>query len=129
MQKGELDGIPDTALGVGAGFGHRFVKRVEGGWSMCDTEGERVDGISAHDWLDGGYFTVYMGDGVAMNRVLSGAALADGEDVATNDEGKAIPLTAEHPYRAGRCEAAVSATDLTSLVRLQPNTNAESEPA
>lgn len=129
MQKGELDGVPDTVLAVGAINGHRFVKKVEDGWSECTVAGELVDGISAHDIEDGKYGTVYMGDGVAMNKVLSGAALADGEHVATDADGKAIPLTAEHAYRAGRCEAAVSAANLTTLVRLQPNSNAESEPA
>lgn len=125
MQKGELDGIPETVLAVGAINGYRFCKRVANGWAECTVAGELVDGISAHDIADGAYGTVYMGD--AINRVLSGAALTDGAYVATDADGKAIPLTGEHQYRAGKCEAAVSGTGLTSLVRLQPAINNEVE--
>lgn len=73
---------------VGAIAAHRFCKLVEGGMSQCDTEGERVDGISGYAYADGYEMGVLYGLG--SRTVEAGDAVGGAVEVMTDEDGRAI---------------------------------------
>lgn len=120
MSSGILYTINDTNLCVGAITGGRYCQRIANGYRQCTTIGERVDGISLQSFNDGDKGEFQLG---GFGEVLSGAALTDGQLVMTDAAGKAIPfVVATGNYAAGYCDQAVAATDLTTTVRVRPDT-------
>lgn len=121
MSSGVLYTINDTNIAVGAIIGGRYCQRIAGGYRQCTTAGERADGVSLQSYTDGQRDAVFQLGGFA--EVLSGAALTDGQSVMTDAAGKAVPfVVATGNHRAGYCDQAVAATDLTTTVRHQPDT-------
>lgn len=78
-----IDGIAHEAVVKG-----KLVKRVAGGWDLCDTAGEHADGVAFGDAAAGEAFAIQVGGKVKY--LVGGSNISDGAQITTTSAGVGV---------------------------------------
>lgn len=87
---------------------YRFVTITSGEIAQNDTAGALVDGVLQNHPGSGESATVVVLSGGLVSKVVAGAAIADGAEVMSDNEGRAVTATATNA-KVGKALAAASA--------------------
>lgn len=103
--KGSINDDVYSVHAISAITPRRFVAKAVGGYQQNTAAGGRVDGVARYGAASGAEFGLYRG---GIQLVEAGAAVADGDLIMSDNQGRAVTLTSTN-FRAGVSQGVTTA--------------------